>query len=136
MKDKAVEIIFARAIDDSLHQERCDASPAPLRFGEYVNNDSLPSISDSNLARLRDRPRRDVVKLDAGAADNNVRRFLETGQTADVLATTQHLFDSRACLRAKWFKQAGRDFSHVLEHPSTTPGNCAGIGGRGQANGE
>jgi hypothetical protein len=36
VKDEAIELFFARPVDDAFHKECGNAAPAPLRFGKYI----------------------------------------------------------------------------------------------------
>ena len=101
MQNQSIEFLFARPIDNAFEQELAHAASAPFRFGEDIDDESVPAFRQSaHVGRMRER----MAKLHAGACNYLARRIDWTGQPANIFAARKKFPQSIATSNAKCFE--------------------------------
>jgi len=88
VKDKAIQALCSRPFDDSSKQHVGDTSPSPLRFGEYIHDDTETTLGESGPT---ERVRQSSVQMNAGAADDNISIILGASQPADIFTMRERI---------------------------------------------
>src|SRR5438105_4085992 len=110
MQDKTVDPLSPGPVNDPLKKEQGYALTAPLRLGEHIYDDGMPSLRDSaSFICARERVGEDLAQLNACPARDDVRTLHRDRQPSDVLAPVQKIADPVPFFRTQNFERLLRD---------------------------